>query len=201
MTSATSATADTKLEALKTRLRATWMDGNYDYFSRFMASSAAQLLNPLALSPGATLLDVACGSGRAGARRRRARTEGDGRRHRDQLDSGRARPGRLRGPRCAVRRRGRRSAAVPGRQLRRRRQPVRRDVRAAARACGRRNAPRLPSRGHRVHGQLDERGVRRRDFQDVCAVSDAARHAVPLAVGRRERRARALGRRSLGSSG
>ena len=39
------------------------MDGNYDYFSRFMASSAAQLLNPLALSPGATLLDVACGSG------------------------------------------------------------------------------------------------------------------------------------------
>jgi SAM-dependent methyltransferase len=39
------------------------MDGNYDYFSRFMASSAAQLLDRLTLSPGATLLDVACGSG------------------------------------------------------------------------------------------------------------------------------------------
>jgi SAM-dependent methyltransferase len=39
------------------------MDGNYDYFSRFMASSAAQFLDPLTLSPGATMLDVACGSG------------------------------------------------------------------------------------------------------------------------------------------
>jgi len=27
-------TAD--VDALKTRLKATWMDGNYDYFSRFM---------------------------------------------------------------------------------------------------------------------------------------------------------------------
>ena len=59
----TSATADTALDVLKTRLKATWMDGNYDYFSRFMASSAAQFLDPLRLSPGAALLDVACGSG------------------------------------------------------------------------------------------------------------------------------------------
>ena len=34
--------------------------------------------------------------------------------------------------------------------------------------------PRLPSRWHRLHGQLDEGGVRRRDVQDLCAVSDAA---------------------------
>ena len=33
----TSATTDTALDALKTHLKATWMDGNYDYFSRFMA--------------------------------------------------------------------------------------------------------------------------------------------------------------------
>jgi SAM-dependent methyltransferase len=59
----TSATADTALDLLKARLKATWMDGNYDYFSRFMASSAAQCLDPLAIYPGATLLDVACGSG------------------------------------------------------------------------------------------------------------------------------------------
>ena len=59
----TSATADTALDVLKTRLKATWMDGNYDYFSRFMASSAAQFLAPLPIAPGATLLDVACGSG------------------------------------------------------------------------------------------------------------------------------------------
>jgi len=59
----TSTTADLTLDALKTRLKATWMDGNYDYFSRFMAPSAAQFLGPLPLSPGNTLLDVACGSG------------------------------------------------------------------------------------------------------------------------------------------
>jgi SAM-dependent methyltransferase len=59
----TSATADTALDVLKTRLKATWMDGNYDYFSRFMASSAAQFLDPLRLPAGASLLDVACGSG------------------------------------------------------------------------------------------------------------------------------------------
>jgi SAM-dependent methyltransferase len=59
----TSATADTALDVLKARLKATWMDGNYDYFSRFMASSAAQFLDPLTPSQGATLLDVACGSG------------------------------------------------------------------------------------------------------------------------------------------
>jgi SAM-dependent methyltransferase len=59
----TSVTADAALDVLKARLKATWMDGNYDYFSRFMASSAAQFLDPLTLSPGATMLDVACGSG------------------------------------------------------------------------------------------------------------------------------------------
>ena len=48
----TSATTDTALDVLKARLKATWMDGNYDYFSRFMASSATQLLDALPLSPG-----------------------------------------------------------------------------------------------------------------------------------------------------
>jgi SAM-dependent methyltransferase len=59
----TSATTDTAFDVLKARLKATWMDGNYDYFSRFMASSATQFLDSLSLAPGAALLDVACGSG------------------------------------------------------------------------------------------------------------------------------------------
>jgi SAM-dependent methyltransferase len=59
----TTATADPTLYALKTRLKATWMDGNYDYFSRFMASSADQVLDRLTIPAGAELLDVACGSG------------------------------------------------------------------------------------------------------------------------------------------
>jgi cyclopropane fatty-acyl-phospholipid synthase-like methyltransferase len=40
-----------------------WMDGNYDYFSRFMESSAVDFLERLNMKDGETLLDVACGSG------------------------------------------------------------------------------------------------------------------------------------------
>lgn len=51
------------IDALKTRLKAIWMDGNYDYFSRFMESSAVEFLDRLDVRPGVALLDVACGSG------------------------------------------------------------------------------------------------------------------------------------------
>jgi SAM-dependent methyltransferase len=53
----------TDFDALKSRLKATWMDGNYDYFSRFMERSALEFLDRLGVTPGAALLDVACGSG------------------------------------------------------------------------------------------------------------------------------------------
>jgi SAM-dependent methyltransferase len=52
-----------EIDALKSRLKATWEDGNYDYFSRFMESSAAEFLGRLNLPAGVSLLDVACGSG------------------------------------------------------------------------------------------------------------------------------------------
>jgi SAM-dependent methyltransferase len=58
-----SATATVYDNALKARLKATWMDGNYDYFSRFMESSAVEFMDRLSVAPGASLLDVACGSG------------------------------------------------------------------------------------------------------------------------------------------
>jgi SAM-dependent methyltransferase len=66
------------IDALKARLKATWMAGNYDYFSRFMESSAVQFLDRLAVPAGAELLDVACGSGQLGliAARRGARVTG-----------------------------------------------------------------------------------------------------------------------------
>ena len=51
------------IDALKERLKATWMDGNYDYFSRFMEPSAIQFMNRLNADTGTSLLDVACGSG------------------------------------------------------------------------------------------------------------------------------------------
>jgi len=54
---------NTDIDTLKTRLKATWMDGNYDYFSRFMTASAVEFLDRLRVDPGTSLLDVACGSG------------------------------------------------------------------------------------------------------------------------------------------
>lgn len=52
-----------ELTVLKDRLKATWMAGNYDYFSRFMASSATQFYPRIGVPKGAAFLDVACGSG------------------------------------------------------------------------------------------------------------------------------------------
>jgi len=57
------ATANVDIDALKQRLRATWMAGDYDRFSRFMESSAVEFLDRVGIPPGASLLDVACGSG------------------------------------------------------------------------------------------------------------------------------------------
>jgi SAM-dependent methyltransferase len=68
----------TDIDALKARLKATWMSGNYDYFSRFMESSAVEFLDRLDIAAGARMLDVACGSGQLGliAARRGARVCG-----------------------------------------------------------------------------------------------------------------------------
>jgi SAM-dependent methyltransferase len=54
------------IDTLKARLKATWMDGNYDYFSRFIESSAVEFLDRLGVRPGTSMLDVACGSGQLG---------------------------------------------------------------------------------------------------------------------------------------
>jgi SAM-dependent methyltransferase len=62
----TATTTPTDIDALKTKLKATWMAGNYDYFSRFMESSAVEFLDRLSVEAGASLLDVACGSGQLG---------------------------------------------------------------------------------------------------------------------------------------
>lgn len=64
MTQATlQTTPGNDIGALKARLKKTWMAGNYDYFSRFMESSAVEFLQRLDPKPGQLLLDVACGSG------------------------------------------------------------------------------------------------------------------------------------------
>ena len=71
-------TTPTDIDALKTRLKDTWMAGNYDYFSRFVESSAVEFLDRLGVKAGVSLLDVACGSGQLGliAARRGAKVTG-----------------------------------------------------------------------------------------------------------------------------
>src|SRR5258708_31505959 len=54
---------NTELESLKTRLKATWMTGNYALFSRFMEQGSERFYQGLSVRPGTRLLDVGCGSG------------------------------------------------------------------------------------------------------------------------------------------
>ena len=48
---------------LKTRLKGTWMAGDYDRFSRYMEEGARIFYKQLDVPAGCELLDVACGSG------------------------------------------------------------------------------------------------------------------------------------------
>ena len=52
-----------ELIQLKARLKATWMAGDYDAFSRYMEADSAPFLRRLGITPGTRLLDVGCGSG------------------------------------------------------------------------------------------------------------------------------------------
>lgn len=52
-----------EFDELKTRLKTTWMTGNYDLFSRFMEKDAEQFFLRLGVTPGTRLLDVGCGAG------------------------------------------------------------------------------------------------------------------------------------------
>src|SRR6516225_463749 len=50
-------------DELKARLKATWMTGDYDLFSRFMQKDAEEFFAGLKVKPGAQFLDVGCGAG------------------------------------------------------------------------------------------------------------------------------------------
>ena len=49
--------------AMKARLKATWMTGDYDIFSRYMARDSQPFFDRLGIAKGCRLLDVGCGTG------------------------------------------------------------------------------------------------------------------------------------------
>src|SRR5262244_2827100 len=52
-----------EFDDLKSRLKTTWMTGDYDLFSRFMQKDAEKFFERLDIKPGTRLLDVGCGAG------------------------------------------------------------------------------------------------------------------------------------------
>src|SRR5690242_20903467 len=51
------------MNALKAKLRATWIAGDFGQIARFYATEAEKFVNGLGLKPGSKVLDVACGTG------------------------------------------------------------------------------------------------------------------------------------------
>ena len=58
-----SAGTSTEMTALKTRLRATWIAGDFGQIARYYTGEAEDFINRLNLKPGMKVLDVACGTG------------------------------------------------------------------------------------------------------------------------------------------
>lgn len=52
-----------EMQALKGRLKTTWMAGDYGHFAHYLEPGALEFLQRLQLQPGTRLLDVACGAG------------------------------------------------------------------------------------------------------------------------------------------
>ncbi|MCI0552310.1 MAG: class I SAM-dependent methyltransferase [Anaerolineae bacterium] len=52
-----------EMESLKTRLKATWMAGDYGHFAQYLEPGAMEFLSRIAIEPGMRVLDVACGAG------------------------------------------------------------------------------------------------------------------------------------------
>ncbi|MEW6414350.1 MAG: class I SAM-dependent methyltransferase [Pseudomonadota bacterium] len=52
-----------EMEALKSRLKAMWMAGDYGHFARYLEPGAMEFFTRLRIAPGERVLDVACGAG------------------------------------------------------------------------------------------------------------------------------------------
>src|SRR5512139_443741 len=52
-----------EMETIKTRLKATWMSGDYGLFATYLEPGALEFLARIPIEPGMRVLDVACGAG------------------------------------------------------------------------------------------------------------------------------------------
>jgi 2-polyprenyl-3-methyl-5-hydroxy-6-metoxy-1,4-benzoquinol methylase len=52
------------LTQLKSRMKATWMAGDFGKIAHFTAGEASNFVDRIAIPPGAKVLDVACGTGK-----------------------------------------------------------------------------------------------------------------------------------------
>src|SRR3990170_4967250 len=51
------------MEALKAKLKVTWMAGDYGTFAKYLEPGALKILADLKIEPGTRMLDVGCGAG------------------------------------------------------------------------------------------------------------------------------------------
>jgi SAM-dependent methyltransferase len=58
-----SAGQTSEMDALKARLRATWISGDFGQIAKFLETEAKDFINRLGIQPGSKVLDVACGTG------------------------------------------------------------------------------------------------------------------------------------------
>lgn len=63
MTTTTTTTATPDMDAIKARLKATWMAGDYGTFAKYLEPGALEILAGWRILPGTRMLDVGCGAG------------------------------------------------------------------------------------------------------------------------------------------
>lgn len=66
-----------EMQALKARLRAMWMAGDYGHFAHYLEPGALEFFSGLGIGAGDRVLDVACGAGQRRRHRRRYRHQPD----------------------------------------------------------------------------------------------------------------------------
>jgi 2-polyprenyl-3-methyl-5-hydroxy-6-metoxy-1,4-benzoquinol methylase len=104
-----------EMEALKTRLKATWMSGDYGHFATYLEAGALDFLSRIRIEPGTRILDVACGAGQTAIPMARAGAKVTGvdiATYCHQPDRAGTRPCPAGKPGCPFRGRGRRDAPL-----------------------------------------------------------------------------------------